>query len=280
MDYCFDTSAINRLLDDPERHVIVTGLLSANRVLITALNIIEAAATADPLRRQSLLRLQKQLAGGFRPLRTPTDLLRALTLAYHRGIDSAPLTIDETRADIWWAMTEPENLTEEEQARAYEAKQKLESSFSKSNQFARSILRGAFRRDELPRTAGSLIRFFAARERPLLPTTSAVHEKLTGSPLSLDDMYRLFVALPEWPLYLAGFAQGIYAGAVQEQNYSASKNPGTIDLGFAVYLVHSDFLVTNDIRQRKALRIINALSPRRPRARVMTFDQIRRRLLL
>jgi hypothetical protein len=62
MDYCFDTSAINRLHDDPDQRAIVVGLLTANRVLITAINVMEAVVTEDPARRISLLLLQKQLA--------------------------------------------------------------------------------------------------------------------------------------------------------------------------------------------------------------------------
>ncbi len=45
MDYCFDTSAINQLHDDPHRHEIVAGLVAANRVLISELNLIEVMTT-------------------------------------------------------------------------------------------------------------------------------------------------------------------------------------------------------------------------------------------
>ena len=42
MIYCLDTSAINRLLDDPEREPIIRGVLSAGSFRITAYNVIEA----------------------------------------------------------------------------------------------------------------------------------------------------------------------------------------------------------------------------------------------
>lgn len=93
-------------------------------------------------------------------------------------------------------------------------------------------------------------------------------------------MDSLFVALPEWPLYLAGWAHGMYARALQGQNYSPRKNPGAVDLWFAVYLEYCDFFVTDDLGQFKALRVMRTLTRRRsPRAKVLTYEQFRSRLL-
>jgi hypothetical protein len=52
-------------------------------------------------------------------------------------------------------------------------------------------------------------------------------------------------------------AQGMYALALQERNYGATRNAGTIDRWFALCLEHTDFLVTDDRMQYKALRVIN-----------------------
>lgn len=55
--YCFDTSAINRLLDDPEREPIVQALLAIGSFRITAYNVIEVAKTTDEDRRTRLMSL-------------------------------------------------------------------------------------------------------------------------------------------------------------------------------------------------------------------------------
>jgi hypothetical protein len=47
MDYCFDTSAINRLHDDPDQIAVVSGLNATNQVFVTALSIREAVATRE-----------------------------------------------------------------------------------------------------------------------------------------------------------------------------------------------------------------------------------------
>jgi len=94
-------------------------------------------------------------------------------------------------------------------------------------------------------------------------------------------MRDLFVKLPEWPLYFAGWAQGMYARALQERNYSPKNNPGTIDFGSRFISGIAIFLSQMTLRQYKALRVINVLNKRRiPRTRVLLYDQFRKRLVL
>lgn len=80
---------------------------------------------------------------------------------------------------------------------------------------------------------------------------------------------------------MTGWAQGLYARALQDQDYGPRKNAGTIDLWFAVYLAHCDFLVTADRAQYGALRVINKIGRRsKSRAKVLLYDQLRKRLVL
>lgn len=279
MDYCFDTSGINRLHDDSDRQGIVTSLLAANRVLITALNIIEAAVTENTGRRRSLLALERQLSGNDRPVRIPTEILKHLTIAYVQRLPSADIAIDDSDAQFWWVLHDPEKLDETNRQEAFVWKRELEKSFSESHREARLEVRKLFS-PEPPKSLGQLLQLCCNNPQSFLSTASALYESITGKLLDEIEMRVLFRVIPEWPLYLAGWAQGMYARAVQEQNYSPKKNPGTIDLWFAVHLAHCDFLVTNDYGQYKALRVINALGERRRgRARVLSYDQFRRRLV-
>ena len=66
MIYCFDTSAINRLLDDPEQEPIIKATLSVGSFRITAYNVIEAAKTTEANRRSRLIELMRRLANGKR----------------------------------------------------------------------------------------------------------------------------------------------------------------------------------------------------------------------
>src|SRR5271165_3765026 len=132
-----------------------------------------------------------------------------------------------------------------------------------------------------PRSIGKLIQLLCKNPQSFISTVSRAYQTVIGKPLSVEEMRELFVALPEWPLYLAGWAQGMYARALQESGYSSKNNPGTIDLWFAIYLEHCDVLVTDDRGQYKALRVINVLSRRRsPKSRIFLYDQFRKRLVL
>jgi hypothetical protein len=176
---------------------------------------------------------------------------------------------------------EPETLTEEERQEGYEWKKKLEDGFTGANRLARPEMQKLFGIGDRPRSIGKLIQLLCKNPQSFISTMSSSYQSITGKPISVEEMRELFVTLPEWPLYLAGWAQGMYARALQDRNYSPKNNPGTIDLWFAIYLEHCDVLVTNDIGQYKALRVINVLSKRRsPKTRILLYDQFRRRLVL
>ena len=55
MIYCFDTSGINRLLDDSEREPIIAATLAAGSFRLSAYNVLEAAKTESPTRRLQLM---------------------------------------------------------------------------------------------------------------------------------------------------------------------------------------------------------------------------------
>lgn len=281
MDYCFDTSALNRLHDDPDREAITVGLLATNNILITALNIRETVATTETARRISLMRLQRRLARGIRPLRAPIEVWREVTIARLSGRDSVTLTIEENSRELWWALEQPEELTSKLQQESYEWKTSLEEQFTEAHRRARVELQRVFVGPEKPESLGHLIRLFHRNPWLILPTVSAVYEAIAGAPLDEPGMLEVFSELPEWPLFMAIWAQGLYARALQEQGYGPERNAGTVDLWFGVYLAHCDFFITDDRAQYKALRVINRIGQRRrSRAKVLLYDQLRERLII
>lgn len=69
--HVLDTSAWNRLHDDPERERLVEIALRKVSILPTCVAITEFAATEDPERRRGLFHLAKTLGCDHRPLATP-----------------------------------------------------------------------------------------------------------------------------------------------------------------------------------------------------------------
>ena len=90
MDYCFDTSAIGArhvasLYDDPERPALVAGLLASGRVLITAVNVIEAGGTETDICAEGRARLDlpnfQPLERGVQPWSANPKAVRLCRLA-------------------------------------------------------------------------------------------------------------------------------------------------------------------------------------------------------
>src|SRR5437667_9502077 len=133
MFYCFDTSAINALHDDPDRDFLVKGLLATNTFYLSALNVIEACGTKDPGRRHSLICLEKQLATDFRPLAIPNELLQVLAIA-HAKRDPAPIiTISQEQDGVWIALNQPSRLDEGARQEVFRWKKALEELFTNTH---------------------------------------------------------------------------------------------------------------------------------------------------
>lgn len=281
MDYCFDTSAINRLHDDSNHEALVLGLLACNRVLISEWNLVEVIGTANIERRLSLCRLLNRLTRQNMPLLNPTQLLRKLTMAYLNNQNDVGITSDGNSREAWDLMQHPEQCVDEDiRQRLYEEKRRMEGRFRKAHERMRTEHPDLFRGDQRPRSLGQTLQFFCREPLTFYATAAATYEGITNRPLQLEEMRQLFTDVPEWPLYWGGWAQGLYTRALQDQNYGARSNPGSVDLLFALYLEHCDFLVTDDVPQYQALRVLKCLARRRcPKSRVILYDELRRRLV-
>jgi hypothetical protein len=284
MDYCFDMSALGAkhtpsLYDDPDRPALVAGLLASGRVVVTSVNVFEASATEDQARRIGLVRLQKELSRGYRPLLVPNELLRQLTLAHFEGAAEATITISDKHWGIWSGLQEPELLSEDERQEVYEWKSSLENPFDESLRAVRPELLRAFPENALLSVA-ILIRFLLQNERLILNAVSPVYERITGVGLDIPRMRKLFQEVPAWPLYLAGWAHSLYHRGLKEEGFGAKSNPGTVDLMSAIYLGHCDYFITADAKQRRALRFLNMFNTRQSRTHVISYQEFRRRLVL
>ena len=104
MDYCFDTSAVNKLHDDRERDELLKGLHSAGSIHVTAYNVVEVCATKSAQRRTALLFLLKSMANA-KFFGVPEDILKDMALRHagtgspSRGVELKDRIIREVLAD-------------------------------------------------------------------------------------------------------------------------------------------------------------------------------------
>jgi hypothetical protein len=275
VDYCFDTSAVNALHDDPIRARIVASLLADNRALVTEFNFFEVLATKDMERRVSLVTLLKDLAAGTRPLLSAPALVRRLAIAHRDQLSSMEITTENQT--VWQILHDPrEFLDEESRLAILEQKTLTEDRFRQINERARIEIRSMFP-GALPRTFGGMLRFFAKNPICAFDSVARPYQAITGRALSINGMLELFVDIPEWPLFMSEWAHGLYSRALQERG-CGKRNTGAFDLMCAVYLEHCDRFVTADGPQYRALRVINAFLPRRrqPKPKVVFYKQFSR----
>ena len=127
--YCFDTSAINDLFDDPDREPIVTAILATASFRVTAYNVLEIAKTKDEGRRKALMEMTKKLADNKRPLDRPNTILLNYATAHASGSSSALVNADSNLEGIWIALNQPELIDHPARSEALSWAKKWEGGF-------------------------------------------------------------------------------------------------------------------------------------------------------
>jgi hypothetical protein len=249
-----DTSAWNAFIDDQEQDSIIE-ILSAKVVIPTALAISEVAAVPEHERRYALLRLIKKVGRDMRPLEMPNQLMIRACQGYARR--DATLTLND-QGEMWAALNDPSLIDDEAQRLAREFNQERENSFRHMNEHLRKDLQILFRNGtNRPRSMSALIRHYNKNDDFIYEIVNGIYERAVGKPLPRNELRPLLNSIPQWSMFLIGYVCAIYQRAVKEQGFSYKRNPGNLDLWSAIYLPSCDTFITNDTRQRRALKIIN-----------------------
>jgi hypothetical protein len=282
MIVCFDTSALNQLMDDSKGSRLTSILLRDFDVYITALNIVEIGKTACPDRREQLRAFEKHLAKGFEPLDLPNQLVQRACLAFHNRAEKIVVTLGEASRQLWVAMSEPHSVGDQERSELTRWADGLESSNAAANAVLRPDLDRIFASSPAarPRTPKQLLRIYMRAGWPVrYRVTAEIYKRATGCVLPLSQLDNFLTTQPSiWPLYLGAEAYSIYYGAVWERGLGPRNPAGMFDLWAAAYLPFCDVFVTHDTRrggQFSALRLLNAFNSRRPRTQVVRWSKYR-----
>jgi hypothetical protein len=275
--HILDTSAWNALLDDPKQQFILKKLRT-KAVIPTALVISEIAAEPKQERRYALLRLVKKVGRDIRPLDMPNQLVIRACQGYARRDAALTLNDGGEAQSAWIAINDPKLVDAEAQRMAIGFNQERENSFRRMNELLRKDLQSLFKTGVArPPSMGTLIRHYSRNDDFLYGVVNPIYERAVGKVLPRDELRPLLDSLPHWPMFLMGYACAIYQRAVKEQGFGHKNNPGNLDLWSATYLPSCDTFVTNDTRQRRALKVINKgnTCP----ARIVSYAKWRERLL-
>jgi hypothetical protein len=288
--FCFDTSAVNQLNRIRDRELLIEAFLPHHDVYISSLNVIEIGKTPDPVLREQLRALAKQLAKDFHPLELTNHLVRQLCVAYQEGRRKVSWSIAEERMQFWAALSEPNAIGEAERQELVDWACSLEEGQRRDNAALRNVLEEeVFKRHPgpWPDTPGKLARVYMKNRMLLYDITAQICKGATDRVLPLSRLETFLEAKPRiWALYLAVQAYSVFYGCVWSEgvrwaNRHHRQNPvGLLDLWAAVYLASCDVFVTNDTRdggQYNAIRWLNQFNVRQPRTKVVTWSAFRRR---
>lgn len=274
MIYCFDTSAVNQLCDDPDRKAIVGGLLAAHSMCITAVNCVEVLETKNESRREQLQLLLRELARGQEPLALPVDLLKILTLEYGAGRNRP----DSNRLNYGMSVDDYFTLDGKEKTELDDLRRRWAASFEVFAK-VRPTLAQIFKdgKAKRPSSFAVLIRDHYKEEAFLFSMMENLYQ-ITGEPLPANKLADFFAVIPEWPVVLLGLAYASYARSMKEQGYGHKGKAGAIDLWSSAYLLHVDVFVTHDKDQFHGFRLANTANPRPSRA--LRYSQLRKGLMI
>ena len=271
--HILDTSAWNALFDDPNQDSILE-MLQTKAILPTSLAISEVAAIEDQERRLALFRLMKTAGRDNRPLATPNQLIILACQGYARRDRVLTLSGGDDAEGAWIALNDPTLVDAQAQRMALEFNRERENVFRSWNEVLRNTLQATFKSGVArPRSLGALIRHYARNDAFLYGVVNPIYERAVGKPLPHGELWPLLNSLPHWRMFLMGYACAIYQRAVREQGYGHKRNPGHLDLWSATYLPSCEIFITDDKRQRRALKIINTGSARR--AQIVSYGDWR-----
>jgi hypothetical protein len=154
-------------------------------------------------------------------------------------------------------MNDPERVDAETQALARDFNRDREALFRGQHEQLRVDLERV-PLENRPRTVGALIRHYRTNEAFLYEVVNPIYQRAIGLPLPRENLRELLGSIPLWRMFLIGYAYAIFQRAILGNR--DRRNPGNLDLWSAVYLPCCDVFVTNDLRQRKALKVLNLQS--------------------
>jgi hypothetical protein len=188
-------------------------------------------------------------------------------------------TIGDEVAGIWDILNDPSKADAEIRGGVIALQQSLEEPFKQSHREARLRFQKLFESGmaERPRSGAGVIRSICKQDQWLSDHVAPTYKQFTGIDISNAELRQFLNERPEWVLYFLGWVYSMYRRAIREKGYGRNRKTGTVDLWCAVYLPYCDCLVTGDVGQRRALRVLNVFNPHR--TKIISYNELRRRLL-
>jgi len=261
----FDTSAHNRVADDPRRRSVVNGINAGLWFRFAGLSIEELYATSQQSERESLLASCRSLQSGpSECLLPPNKLTEQLVMAHHND----PEHFDWRTVNVRWPLCEDairdrQFFDDEETSRAQPDFQKerkragrddlvalrpeIQAIFESNGESPPTTFRPALSRLEAIGDGGSLL--YAARR---------LYERAVGSAADKAMVREFMDCCPSFRALVYAIFVPWYNIAVRDFRFGEKLSAGNNDLFMSMYLPYCDWFVTDDKGQATSLREVAA----------------------
>lgn len=255
----FDTSAINKLVDDPECKIITLGFRVAFFARITEANVAETIATSETGRRHVLLEYIRSILGTGECIKPHLEIVDQLV----RTFSSDPDGFDWRTVSVIHPALEEElvrggaiadDSSKELSQRTGRANRKFERVHASVRPYFQARLRSWT--GERPTATELLKSLYNQPGKPFWDFAAKLYEKTAGSPTDESMLRRLCDACPPFRATILSFWLALYDRCLRDERGSESYRAGRIDVYSAVYLPYCDDFVTDDERQLRFLRVV------------------------
>ena len=263
MAFYLDTSAINRLYDDPRSPNLRKVLQKKSIVYPSVFIVAELAAEPDERRRIGLLELLKKISGNYRPVAMPGDLLR-------RSLESANIwsrdmnhSMGPKWGGVWSALNNPTLIDDDAYQEIIDWKREQEAWYQDMHDRGRPRMQEAITKlPPIEKAAiysrfSKLIRYYPPDGDFLRKMVFDLASRCGANVVVNDELIRRVIKHSEhWRFFLTAMAYGMYVRSVKVTHFSKKRNPGSIDTQQAIYLTLCNVFVTADEEQYKMLRLL------------------------
>jgi hypothetical protein len=273
-----DNSAINDIVDDPDRDSIIERLRALYVPRLSMVNVIEIALTPYADRRGLLCDVARRLFRGAPLLADPGLMINRHLKAFASR---------KANTNVWGSEKD-----QRQAALILRHSDKIEGEVTQwVNQYRRSEeaayndlfmrIREHVQQDNIPfridgrkPTLARFIRLCWADKSLLRGVMNDVLRSHGFDTVLAGKEFKIFGSNEFWPMLLTTFGIALYNRGFQVHSFSARKNAGYLDGGQVVYLPYTDIFVTSDVKQRKVIRFAARIG--RQRRLVLSYEQLRR----
>lgn len=282
--FYLDTSAINRLYDDPNLEELKATIKNKAQVYISVFTVAELASTSDKYRRTGLLKIAKDITGNYRPAAMPGELLKRSLEAINDFAPDMDNSMGTEWDGLWIGLNDPTLIDEESYHEIIEWKAQQEAWYHQIHERGRPLMQETIKKLPLEERAtlmssfAKLIRYYRP-DRDFLNDFVANMAYRSGTEIHITRVLteRIIKHSEHWRFFLAGMAYSMYGRAIRSSSFGRDKNPGSIDTQQSIYLTLCDVFVTADRQQYRMLRSITPFGHRK--RKIWTYPKFRSWLL-